>query len=265
VHAVRASQNTRRAQTTRRHQRLRRKVRERDDAQRWGANFGALSLSLCGPPLRRPCSVHPHARRDGRSSIATSRSYSTRVSRTRGSGDAVPRARLRAGANEGQPEPPPPPLAPPLAPVPPQQQHLVAPAHPPPQHQHQHTHTHTARHHRTNKQLSGTPERPRLAVFRTNEHIYAQVIDDVAGRTLAAASTLQAEVKAALAAAAGGAEEGSSSSTRSVAAAEAVGKKIAEACAAKGISAVAYDRGGFAYHGRVQALADAAREGGLKF
>jgi large subunit ribosomal protein L18 len=122
-------------------------------------------------------------------------------------------------------------------------------------------------------QLSGTPERPRLAVFRTNEHIYAQVIDDVAGRTLAAASTLTPEVKAALGAAvaaAAAAEEGaaasaSSSSTRSVAAAVAVGKKIAELCSAKGIAAVSYDRGGFAYHGRIQALADAAREGGLQF
>lgn len=113
----------------------------------------------------------------------------------------------------------------------------------------------------TIKQLSGTPERPRLAVFRTNEHIYAQVIDDVAGRTLAAASTVQPDLKAALAA---GGEDGAAS-TRSVAAAEAVGKKIAELCSSKGISAVAYDRGGFAYHGRVQALADAAREGGLQF
>jgi large subunit ribosomal protein L18 len=88
------------------------------------------------------------------------------------------------------------------------------------------------------------------------------VIDDVAGRTLAAASTLQAEVKAALS---GAGDEGADASTRSVAAAEAVGKKIAELCSSKGISAVAYDRGGFAYHGRIQALADAAREGGLQF
>jgi len=103
-------------------------------------------------------------------------------------------------------------------------------------------------------------------VFRTNEHIYAQVIDDIAGRTLAAASTLTPEVKAALgAAAAAAADDATSSSTRSVAAAEAVGKKIAELCSAKGIASVAYDRGGFAYHGRIQALADAAREGGLKF
>jgi large subunit ribosomal protein L18 len=113
-------------------------------------------------------------------------------------------------------------------------------------------------------QLSGTPERPRLAVFRTNEHIYAQVIDDVAGRTLAAASTLTPEIKQALGAA-GGEDGGASSSSRSVAAAEAVGKKIAELCSSKGISTVAYDRGGFAYHGRISALADAAREGGLKF
>lgn len=120
------------------------------------------------------------------------------------------------------------------------------------------------RHQRLRRKLSGTPERPRLAVFRTNEHIYAQVIDDVAGRTLAAASTLTPEIKAALATAAEG-EEGGPSSTRSVAAAEAVGKKIAELCSSKGISAVAYDRGGFAYHGRIQALADAAREGGLQF
>eukprot|EP00879_Flechtneria_rotunda_P002048 GHRR01002227.1.p1 GENE.GHRR01002227.1~~GHRR01002227.1.p1 ORF type:complete len:155 (+),score=49.90 GHRR01002227.1:185-649(+) len=110
------------------------------------------------------------------------------------------------------------------------------------------------RHFRIRKKLNGTPARPRLAVFRSNQHIYAQVIDDEAGRTLAAASTLTADVKSEV--------EGYGAN---VAAAEAVGKKIAELCAEKQISKVCFDRGGFTYHGRVQALADAAREAGLQF
>jgi large subunit ribosomal protein L18 len=91
-------------------------------------------------------------------------------------------------------------------------------------------------------------------VYRSNNHIYAQVIDDSVGRTLVAASTLTADVK--------GTTEGNGAN---VAAAEAVGKKVAELCAEKQISKVAFDRGGFTYHGRVQALADAAREAGLVF
>ena len=103
-------------------------------------------------------------------------------------------------------------------------------------------------------QVEGTPERPRLAVFRSNTHIYAQVIDDDAATTLAAASTLSPEIRAKLDNGGGGVE-----------AAKLVGTKIAELCKQKNIEKVCFDRGGFLYHGRVQALADAAREGGLNF
>jgi large subunit ribosomal protein L18 len=95
--------------------------------------------------------------------------------------------------------------------------------------------------------------RPRLSVFRSGQHIYAQIIDDVAGATLAAASTIDKTLKAGL------------KSTSNVEAAKAVGKLIAERAVAKGIKEVAFDRGGYKYHGRVKALADAAREGGLSF
>lgn len=104
-------------------------------------------------------------------------------------------------------------------------------------------------------QVEGTTERPRLAVFRSNSHIYAQVIDDTVGFTLAAASTLTPEIREKLG------EVGSNN----VEAAKLVGEKIAELCKAKNIEKVCFDRGGFRYHGRVQALADAAREGGLSF
>lgn len=97
------------------------------------------------------------------------------------------------------------------------------------------------------KRLFGTPAQPRLSVHRSNLNIYAQVIDDVGGRTLAAASTLDLE-------------KGSD-----VDAAKEVGKRLAEKAKAAGIEQVAFDRGGYRYHGRVKALADAAREGGLKF
>jgi large subunit ribosomal protein L18 len=107
------------------------------------------------------------------------------------------------------------------------------------------------RHRRVRKKVSGTAERPRLAVFRSNNHIYAQVIDDVAGRTLAAASTADASLK-------GGA-------TGNVDAATKVGSLIAERAKAAGVDKVVFDRGGFRYHGRVAALADAARAGGLEF
>eukprot|EP00197_Chlamydomonas_leiostraca_P013719 CAMPEP_0202864628 /NCGR_PEP_ID=MMETSP1391-20130828/4793_1 /ASSEMBLY_ACC=CAM_ASM_000867 /TAXON_ID=1034604 /ORGANISM="Chlamydomonas leiostraca, Strain SAG 11-49" /LENGTH=148 /DNA_ID=CAMNT_0049544391 /DNA_START=29 /DNA_END=475 /DNA_ORIENTATION=+ len=110
------------------------------------------------------------------------------------------------------------------------------------------------RHMRLRRKLEGTTERPRLAVFRSNEHIYAQVIDDTKGHTLVAASTLQKDLKEAV-----------NSNGANVTAAEAVGKKIAELCSAKNITKVAFDRGGFLYHGRVKALADAARAGGLQF
>jgi len=108
------------------------------------------------------------------------------------------------------------------------------------------------RHRRVRKKVSGTPERPRLAVFRSNRHVMAQVIDDLSGRTLAAASSLEAAVRAA-----GG--------TGNRAAASAVGKLIAERARAQGVTKVAFDRGGFLYHGRVAALASAAREAGLEF
>jgi large subunit ribosomal protein L18 len=101
--------------------------------------------------------------------------------------------------------------------------------------------------------ITGTPERPRLSVFRSSKHIYAQLIDDLAGVTLAAASTTKSEVRE------------KSPYGGNVKAAVAVGKKIAEAAKAKGISKVAFDRGHYRYHGRVKALADAAREGGLQF
>ncbi|MGI5874379.1 MAG: 50S ribosomal protein L18 [Bacillota bacterium] len=99
--------------------------------------------------------------------------------------------------------------------------------------------------------ISGTPECPRLAVFRSAKHIYAQIIDDVAGNTLAAASTLDASLKENY----GGNKE----------AAAAVGKLIAERALEKGIKTVVFDRGGMIYHGRVKALADGAREAGLEF
>ena len=109
------------------------------------------------------------------------------------------------------------------------------------------------RHRRVRYKVSGTAERPRLNVSRSISHIYAQLIDDNAGHTLAAASTLDKEVKDNL------------KSGGNVEAAKAVGKLIAERAASSEITAVVFDRGGYKYHGRVQALADAAREGGLKF
>ncbi|PRW56666.1 50S ribosomal L18 [Chlorella sorokiniana] len=113
------------------------------------------------------------------------------------------------------------------------------------------------RHRRIRSKVEGTPERPRLAVFRSNNHIYAQVIDDEAGRTLAASSTLNPEIRQAL--------SGEDAGSGNVEAARMVGAKIAELCKQKNIEKVCFDRGGFRYHGRVQALADAAREAGLSF
>ncbi|MBS7008899.1 50S ribosomal protein L18 [Anaerostipes sp.] len=101
--------------------------------------------------------------------------------------------------------------------------------------------------------ISGTAEKPRLSVFRSNNHMYAQIIDDTVGNTLVSASTLQKDVKAEL------------EKTDDVAAAAHLGKVIAERAAAKGISTVVFDRGGFIYQGKIKALADAAREAGLKF
>ncbi len=109
------------------------------------------------------------------------------------------------------------------------------------------------RHLRIRKKVAGTPERPRLAVFRSNHHIYAQIIDDVAQHTLVAASTLDKELREKLA------------STSNCGASGEVGKLIAQRALAQGIDKVVFDRGGNLYHGRVKALADAAREIGLNF
>ena len=107
------------------------------------------------------------------------------------------------------------------------------------------------RHNRIRKAVKGTEERPRLAVFRSNRHIVAQVIDDSSGRTLVAASSLETGFKG--------------SHTGNIDAAKKVGELVADRAKAQGIVAVVFDRGGFKYHGRVAALADAAREGGLEF
>jgi large subunit ribosomal protein L18 len=108
-------------------------------------------------------------------------------------------------------------------------------------------------HARIRKRLAGTPARPRLAVFRSQTHIYAQVIDDSAGRTLCSAASVDKDIRA------------QQKRGANLAAAKAVGALLARRAAEKGIGAVVFDRGGFRYHGRVKALAEAAREGGLKF
>jgi large subunit ribosomal protein L18 len=108
-------------------------------------------------------------------------------------------------------------------------------------------------HRRIRKKIAGTTERPRLAVFRSQSHIYAQVIDDGSGQTVCAASSLDEALKS------------DKKRGANVAAAKAVGSLIATRAKEKGIEAVVFDRGGFQYHGRIKALADAAREGGLKF
>jgi large subunit ribosomal protein L18 len=110
----------------------------------------------------------------------------------------------------------------------------------------------TRRHYRVRKKVAGTDARPRLAVFRSNKHISAQVIDDRAGRTLASASTIEAAIRA-------------DGATSNKAAATTVGRLVAERAKAAGVNTVVFDRGGFLYHGRVAAVADAAREAGLEF
>ena len=105
------------------------------------------------------------------------------------------------------------------------------------------------RHERVRKKISGTPERPRLCVFRSNKHIYAQIIDDVAGKTLVSASSVEK-----------GFEGGGNCD-----AAKKIGQTVAERALKAGIEEVVFDRGGYIYHGRVKALAEGAREGGLKF
>jgi len=109
------------------------------------------------------------------------------------------------------------------------------------------------RHYRLRRYLSGTAEKPRLAVFRSNKHIYAQVIDDVIGNTLVAASTMEKAIA------------GDLKSTSNIEAAKAVGAEVAKRAKDKGIETVVFDRGGFLFHGKIKALADAAREAGLAF
>jgi large subunit ribosomal protein L18 len=110
------------------------------------------------------------------------------------------------------------------------------------------------RHERVRNKILGTPERPRLSVYRSLDHIYAQIIDDLSGKTLAAASTLTKAAK--------GKKEKSGGN---IEAAKKVGAKLAALAKEKNISKVVFDRGGYIYHGRVKALAEAAREGGLVF
>ncbi len=107
------------------------------------------------------------------------------------------------------------------------------------------------KHKKIRNNISGTPQRPRLSVFRSEKHIYAQVIDDVKGITLASASSVAKDLKL---------EKGSD-----IEAAKVVGKAVAKVAISQGINEVVFDRGGFVYHGRVQALAEAAREEGLQF
>ena len=109
------------------------------------------------------------------------------------------------------------------------------------------------KHRKLRNRFSGTAERPRLAVFRSNNHMYAQIIDDTVGNTLVSASTLQSEVKAEL------------EKTNNVEAAAYLGTVIAKKALEKGITTVVFDRGGFIYQGKIKALADAAREAGLEF
>ena len=109
------------------------------------------------------------------------------------------------------------------------------------------------KHRRLRNHIVGTAQRPRLCVFRSNNHMYAQIIDDVCGNTLVAASTMESEIASTV------------EFTSTVAAAEAVGTAIAKKAIEKGITEVVFDRGGFVYHGKIKALAEAAREAGLKF
>jgi len=109
---------------------------------------------------------------------------------------------------------------------------------------------------RQRKRIAGTPERPRLRVFRSVAHIYAQVIDDMSGQTLASAASTEPSLKTVFS---------KSTSGGNLAGAKALGKTIAERLQEKGIKRVVFDRGGFLYHGRIKAVADAAREAGLEF
>jgi large subunit ribosomal protein L18 len=115
---------------------------------------------------------------------------------------------------------------------------------------HQKVEARQRRHRRVRKKVRGTPQRPRLSVFRSSRHIYAQLIDDVTGRTIAAASTMEPEARA--------------GSTGNRDSAKAVGQRVADRAKATGVTAVVFDRGGYRYHGRVAAVADGAREAGLE-
>ena len=120
-------------------------------------------------------------------------------------------------------------------------------------------------HKRIRQKLRGTAERPRLAVFRSVAHIYAQVIDDAQGRTLVAASSVAKDAKPARAAKGAKTSKTTKTGGGNVAAAKAIGKLLAERAKEKGIAKVVFDRGGYPYHGRVKALAEAARAAGLEF
>lgn len=109
------------------------------------------------------------------------------------------------------------------------------------------------RHYRLRNTLSGTAQRPRLAVYRSDKHMYAQIIDDIAGHTLVSASTVEKEAKEKL------------EKTSNIEAAKFVGELVARRAVEKGIKEIVFDRGGYIYHGKIQALADAAREAGLQF
>ncbi|MEK6549671.1 MAG: 50S ribosomal protein L18 [Nitrospirota bacterium] len=109
------------------------------------------------------------------------------------------------------------------------------------------------RHHRVRLRVYGTPDRPRMNVFRSNAHLYAQVIDDTTGKTLVSASTMDKEIK------------GKLKSGANLAAAVAVGRLVAERALKANLKAVVFDRGGYRFHGRIKALAEASREKGLKF
>ncbi len=111
--------------------------------------------------------------------------------------------------------------------------------------------TRKKRHQRVRRNLSGTAERPRLSVYRSNKHIYAQLIDDLEGKTIASASTVDSELNL--------------DTTGNVEAAKQVGELIAKRALSENVKSVVFDRGGYLYHGRVKALADAARENGLEF
>jgi large subunit ribosomal protein L18 len=119
----------------------------------------------------------------------------------------------------------------------------------------QRTEARRKRHYKLRRYLSGTPDRPRLAVFRSNKHIYAQIIDDTVGLSIAAASTMEKDLV----------KSAKLKSTSNIEAAKAVGSSVAKKAIEKGVSTVVFDRGGYLYHGKVQALADAAREAGLQF